>query len=210
MRGFALVIAGGLIVACTKAPPDDDIAPKCGTVVGRPEWVTRGAGAFGGEKHVLYGVGAKTGIRDRSLLRSAADAHARADISRTFETSSRSMLDEYRPSSAALYALDKPDAEQPVSNFSAATMQGVMIVGHWCDPVDGTMYSLARLDLAGFVDKLEPSKDLSQEVKERVRRTAERAFAELEREEAKMRQREATGEHGGKASGESDDSEDDF
>ena len=72
-----------------------------------------------------------------------------------------------------------------VKTFSANTLNGVEIVDHWIHPVDGTIYSLARLDIEGFMDQIGKAKELSQKVKEMVKRSAEKAFSDLEAEEAK-------------------------
>jgi hypothetical protein len=59
------------------------------------------------------------------------------------------------------------------------------VVDHWIHPTDGTIYSLARLDLVGFMDQIDKAKELNAKVKEAVKRSAAKAFADLEAEEAK-------------------------
>ena len=153
-----------------------------------PEWVMRGSGAFGGERNVFYAVGAKSGVKNPALLRAAADNQARAEMQKTFETYTASLMKDYASSIATgdlTNSSEEQMVEQAVKTFAAGTLNGVQIVEHWIHPVDGTMYSLARLDLDGFMDQLDKAKELSNKVKERVRRSAERSFADLEREEAK-------------------------
>lgn len=158
-------------------------------VVEYPEWVNKGSGAFGGEKKVFYGVGSASGIRNHSLARSTADNRARAEISKTFEVYSASLMKDY---SASITAGDMSASseEQMVSSavktFSANTLNGVEIVDHWIHPTTGEIYALARLDIAGFMDQLDKAKELNAKVKEAVKRSAEKAFADLEAEEAKQ------------------------
>ncbi len=152
-----------------------------------PDWVMRGSGAFSGDKNVFYAVGAKSGIKNPALLRAAADNIARAEMQKTFETYTASLMKDYSSSTATgdlSNSSEEQMVEQAVRTFAAGTLNGVEIVEHWIHP-DGTMYSLARLDLDGFMDQVQRTNELSQRVKERVRRSAERAMAELEREEAK-------------------------
>ncbi|MCK6545141.1 LPP20 family lipoprotein [Myxococcota bacterium] len=153
-----------------------------------PEWVNKGSGAFGGEKKVFYGVGSASGIRNASLARSTADNRARAEISKTFEVYSASLMKDFSQSITAgdmSASSEEQLVSQAVKTFSANTLNGVEIVDHWIHPTTGEIYSLARLDIAGFADQLEKAKELSAKVKEQVKRSAEKAFADLEAEEAK-------------------------
>lgn len=183
---FVMALAAAPLAACggtTQGPTTPG-----GPAVEYPDWVMRGSGAFGGEKNVFYAVGAKSGVKNPALLRAAADNQARAEMQKTFEVYTASLMKDYASSIATgdlNNASEEQMVEQAVKTFAAGTLNGVQIVQHWIHPVDGTMYSLARLDLDGFMDQLGKAKELSERVKERVRRSAERSFAELEREEAR-------------------------
>ena len=50
----------------------------------------------------------------------------------------------------------------------------------------GCLYVLARLDLKEVKNKLEESKELNAEVRDFVRKNADRAFERLEKEEAQQ------------------------
>lgn len=153
-----------------------------------PEWVSRGGGAYGGEKEVLYGVGASSGIKNVALARSRADNRARADVQKVMQTYTASLMKDYAASTATGdldNSSEEQHVEEAVKTFSAGTLSGVQIVDHWTHPVNGTLYSLARLDLAGFADQIDKAKELSEKVKERVKRAAAKSFADLEAEEAK-------------------------
>jgi hypothetical protein len=56
---------------------------------------------------------------------------------------------------------------------------------HWTAPQDNTTYSLARLDLENFKEALNKMKELNAETRDFVRKNAEKAFEELEKEEQK-------------------------
>ena len=189
MKRLAIVMAfaAAPLAACGGGSAKGPTTPG-GTAVEYPEWVMRGSGAFGGEKNVFYAVGAKSGVKNPALLRAAADNQARAEMQKTFETYTASLMKDYASSIATgdlTNSSEEQMVEQAVKTFAAGTLNGVQVVQHWIHPVDGTMYSLARLDLDGFMDQLDKANELSAKVKERVRRSAERSFAELEREEAK-------------------------
>ena len=188
MKRFIVFTAvAGLAAACgNKAAPAPEPAPVA--QVEYPEWVTRGGGAFGGEKNVFYAVGAKSGSTNKGLLMSAAANQARAEMQKTFEVYTASLMKDYASSVATgdlTNSSEEQMVESAVKTFASGTLNGVQIVNSWTHPVDGTVYALARLDLDGFMDMVSKSEELSQRVKERVRRSAERSFSELEREEAK-------------------------
>ena len=188
MKRLVLItaIAALPVAACGgKSNTPQEPAPQ---KVEYPEWVVRGSGAFGGEKNVFYAVGAKSGSKNKGLLVSAAANQARAEMQKTFETYTASLMKDYASSIATgdlTNSSEEQMVEQAVKTFAAGTLNGVQIVNTWTHPVDGTVYALARLDLDGFMDMVSKSNELSERVKERVRRSAERSFADLEREEAK-------------------------
>lgn len=196
MKRLALTFAALVlpsVVACGGGDNKGQVTP--GTpLVEYPEWVNKGSGAFGGEKKVFYGVGSASGIRNHSLARSTADNRARAEISKTFEVYSASLMKDY---SASITAGDMSASSEEqmvtsaVKTFSANTLNGVEIVDHWIHPTTGEIFSLARLDIAGFMDQLDKAKELSQKVKDAVKRSAEKAFADLEAEEAKAEAKKA-------------------
>ena len=190
MKRLALVFACAALplAACGGQKTSEGVTSPNTPAVEYPDWVMKGSGAFGGERRVLHAVGAKSGIRNPALLRSAADNRARAEMQKIFQTYSASLMKDYAASTTAgdfSASSEEQHVEEAVKTFAAGTLNGVQIVDHWIHPVDGTMYSLARLDLEGFMNMIDTSKELNAKVKERVKRAAEKSFADLEREEAK-------------------------
>ncbi len=173
-----------LLVSCAGAKPKPGEAPL---------WVNNGSGAFNKEgKPAFYGVGAITGVRNSPLAKTAAQNRARAEITKIFETYTASLMKDYAASTTGGAAVSRESAtleeqhiEQAVKTFSAATLSGVQIVDHWTDPSDGTLYALAKLDVENFKNSLDKIKELSAEVRDFVRKNAERAFEDLEEEERK-------------------------
>ena len=152
-----------------------------------PDWVLKGSGAYGGDAgRVFYGVGSVTGIKNHALARTTADNRARADLAKVFETYSASLMKDYMASTMAGDAVsEEQHVENVIKTFSAQTLSGVQVVDHWFHPADGTVFALARLDLNAFTDSLEKMNELNGKVKEYVKKNAERAHMDLEREEAK-------------------------
>ena len=154
-----------------------------------PEWVMKGSGAFGGESgRVFYGVGSVSGIKNHALARTTADNRARAEIAKIFETYSASLMKDYMAATTAgdgTASSEEQHVEQAIKTFSATTLSGVQIVDHWFHPVDGSVYALARLDLESFTDNLGKMQELNSQVRDYVRKNAERVHMDLEKEEAK-------------------------
>jgi len=153
-----------------------------------PEWVMKGSGAFGGEQgRVFYGVGSVSGIKNHALARTTADNRARAEIAKIFETYSASLMKDYMASTTAgdmKASSEEQHVEQAIKTFSAVTLSGVQVVDHWIHP-DGTVYALAQLDLQTFKDNMDKAKELSNSVRDYVRKNAEKAHMDLEKEEEK-------------------------
>ncbi len=189
MKRIALALTLSLpMLACGGGGTKEGVVHNNTPAVEYPEWVARGSGAFGGEKKVIYAVGAKSGIKNPALLRSAAGNQARAEMQKIFETYTASLMKDYAASTTAgdfSASSEEQHVEQAVKTFAAGTLNGVEIVDQWIHPTDGTFYALARLDVERFMDLVDQSKELNAKVKERVKRAAEKSFAELEREEAK-------------------------
>ena len=172
------------LVGCAKKLPPEAVAPA---------WVMKGSAAFNDQgSRVFYGVGAVSGVKNKPLARTAAENRARAEIGKIFETYTASLMRDYMASTTGGAAVTGDSAtseeqhiEQAVKTFSATTLSGVIIIDHWVDPSDGTVYALAKLDLDGFKNSLDKAKELSSEVRDFVRKNAEKSFDRLEAEEKK-------------------------
>ncbi len=155
-----------------------------------PEWVNKGSGAFKDEagKPVFYGVGIMSGVRNRALAVTGADDRGRAEIAKIMNSYVTVLTKDYMASTTA-GDMSKSSEEQMVSqtmkNFAKFTLHGAMPVDHWKDPSDGTMFSLVKLDMGAVQDSLNQSKDLDSKVRDYVKANAEKAFDELNAEEAK-------------------------
>ncbi|MBS2022867.1 MAG: hypothetical protein JST92_10680 [Deltaproteobacteria bacterium] len=158
---------------------------------GAPDWVNKGSGAFGGEKgRVFYGVGIASGIRNAAMRRSSSDSRARAEIAKTLDTYVSVLNKDYMASTTAgdmSASSEEQHVSQALKTYSQMQLSGVVIVDHWVEN-DGTEYSLAQLDMQAFKDGMDKMKELNAAVRDQVRANAEKAFDELNAEEAKHSQ----------------------
>jgi len=186
---FILLSGLSLLSGCagpqkiTKTTPVQDIDA--------PEWVKKGSGAFSGERgKVFYGVNSAYGIKNPSLLRSAADDRARNEVAKIFQFYTASLMKDYMASTMANdpnVTSDEQHVEQAIKTVTSMTISGVEIVDHWQNPATGELFSLARLDLEAFKDNLNKAHELNIKVKEYIKKNAENLHEELEKEEEKMR-----------------------
>ena len=182
VAGVALAGCGGSKNVRSSA----DSAPSAAIAPAGPAWVNQGSGAFNDGS--FYGVGLASGIKNRALAIDTADSRARAKIAEVFDTYSAKLTKDYMASTTAGDMRDSSE-EQHVSDslksFTKMNLSGVSIVDHWRDPSDGSMFSLAKLDVAGVKASLDKAKELDAKVRDFVRANADKAFEELAAEEAK-------------------------
>lgn len=182
---IGMAIAAAALVACGGNKPEmsNQVLHANG-----PDWVNRGSGAFGGDKgKVFYGVGIASGIRNAAMRRSTADSRGRAEISKILDTYVSVLNKDYMASTTAgdmSASAEEQHVEQALKTYSQMELSGVQIIDHWVD-TDGTEYSLAQLDMDSFKNNMDKMKELNEKVKEQVRANADKAFDELNSEEAK-------------------------
>ncbi len=182
MKGLCVLVAMGILffMGCAAKQP----AAPAG-----PAWVNKGSGAFDVAKgKVFYGVGIASGIKNRALLRSTADNRARAEIAKILETYVAVLAKDYMASTTAgdmSASSEEQHVEQALKTFSKATLHGAIIIDHWRDPADGSLFSLCELDLFAFKDTLDDYKELDAKVRDYVRENAEKMHGQLEEMEQK-------------------------
>lgn len=174
------------LIAC--GGPKGSSHPVTGTQPdGTPKWVHRGSGAFDTDEggKAFLGVGIASGIRNEALARQTCDDRARGQIARMMDTYVASMLKDYQRSTTAgdfQNSSEEQDVVAVQKTISEVTMSGVEIRDHWWNPQSGAVYALAVLDLAAMLKTMEQAKELDTRTKEFVRRNAENAFRDLNRE----------------------------
>lgn len=159
------------------------------TSSGAPAWVTKGSGAFTGDRgKAFYGVGSAPKMVDVAMQRDRANNRARRAILQIFNNYIAYMMKDYARSTTA-GDMSKESYEADVltvqKTVSIGDVNGAQIVDSWKDPADGTVYSLAVLDLAAVADVMANKGELDAKLRDYVRANAAKAFDDLEKEEAK-------------------------
>lgn len=152
---------------------------------GPPKWVKQGSGY---SDKAFYGVGAINGVKNEPLAWEAAQNRARAEIARNFETYTAYLMRDYAASTTAgdfTKNTEEQNIERAIKTFSAVTLNGVRQEERYKDEKTGTYYVLAKLNLADVKEQLAQAKELSSEVRDFVRKNADKLFERLEKEEDK-------------------------
>jgi hypothetical protein len=184
----AVVIASLLctVVGCSKKSAVADLTGSA------PAWVTKGSGAFTGDRgKAFYGVGSAPKMIDLAMQRDRSADRGRRAILQVFNTYIAYMMKDYaRDTTAGDMSKESYEADvlQVQKTISIGDLNGAQIVDTWRDPADGTIYSLATLDMNAVTDLLASKKELDAKLRDYVRTNAAKAFEDLEKEEAKRGQ----------------------
>jgi hypothetical protein len=156
---------------------------------GPPNWVKKGSGAFNGKSDKsFYGVGSVMGVRNEPLAWDTAENRSRAEIAKTFETYTAYLMRDYAASTTAgdfSRNSEEQNIERAVKTFSAVTLNGVKPMDRYKDEKSGTYFVLTKLSLEDMKNNLEQAKELNSQVRDFVRKNADRLFERLEKEEDK-------------------------
>ena len=156
---------------------------------GPPTWVRYGSPALKEKDKAFYGVGAITGVKNEPLAWDAAENRARAEIARSFETYTPYLMRDYAASTTAgdfTKNTGEQNIERAIKTFSAVTLNGVRKVDQYKGPKTETYYVLTKLDLSDMKEQLAQARELNSQVRDFVRKNAERLFDQLEKEEQKQ------------------------
>ena len=156
---------------------------------GPPNWVKKGSGAFNEKSDKsFYGVGSVVGVRNEPLAWDTAENRSRAEIAKTFETYTAYLMRDYAASTTAgdfSRNSEEQNIERAVKTFSAVTLNGVKPMDRYKDEKSGIYYVLTKLSLEDMKNNLEQARELNSQVRDFVRKNADRLFDRLEKEEEK-------------------------
>jgi hypothetical protein len=147
-----------LLAACSSSQLQGDLGIK-----GAPDWVNKGTQATddkGG--HYIHGVAMAPAMNDSSLQTSVADDRARAEVARVLNSFMHVVTQDY--SSASGSGQDQQsqlNISRQIQNITDQNLSGVRILTHWPNPKDGSLWSIAELDMKQVKDMVAGSKDMN-------------------------------------------------
>ena len=152
-----------------------------------PKWVKTG-NYTGRDSKAFYGIGEVMGIRNEPLAWDAAENRARAQMVKVLSTYTAYLMRDYAASTAVgdfKKTAEEQNVEEATKTFAAATLNGVRSVDRYKDEKKGIYYVVVKMDLEDVKDMLTQSKELNSQMRDFVRKNADRAFERLEQEEQK-------------------------
>lgn len=156
---------------------------------GPPKWVQKGSGVYNEkDAKAFYGVGSVVGVRNEPLAWDTAENRARAEIAKTFETYTGYLMRDYAASTTAgdfTRNTEEQNVERAVKTVTTATLSGVRPIERYKDEKTNTYYVLTKLSLEDMKNNLEQAKELNAQVRDFVRKNADKMFDRLEKEEDK-------------------------
>lgn len=156
---------------------------------GPPKWVQKGSGVFNEkDTKAFYGVGSVVGVRNEPLAWDTAENRARAEIAKTFETYTGYLMRDYAASTTAgdfTRNTEEQNVERAIKTVTTATLSGVRPIERYKDEKSNTYYVLTKLSLEDMKNNLEQAKELNAQVRDFVRKNADKMFDRLEKEEEK-------------------------
>lgn len=160
---------------------------------GPPKWVQKGSGVFNEkDTKAFYGVGSVVGVRNEPLAWDTAENRARAEIAKTFETYTGYLMRDYAASTTAgdfTRNTEEQNVERAIKTVTTATLSGVRPIERYKDEKSNTYYVLTKLSLEDMKNNLEQAKELNAQVRDFVRKNADKMFDRLEKEEEKRTNR---------------------
>lgn len=173
IRLLAIILLGGVLISCG----------------GPPNWVEEGSGVLNeDDSKSIYGVGAIVGVKNEPLAWEAAENRARAELAKTFRTYTAYLMQDYAAATTAgnfTKSTEEQNVERAVKTFTAVTLNGVRPVDRYKDEDNSTYYVLTKLSIEEMKDVLQQAQELDIEVREYVKKNADRLFKQLQEEEAK-------------------------
>ena len=152
-----------------------------------PKWVKTGT-YTGQDAKAFYGIGEVMGVRNEPLAWDAAENRARAQMVKILSTYTAYLMRDYAASTTAAdfqKTAEEQHIEEATKTFAAATLNGVRSVDRYQDEKKGIYYVVVKMDLEDVMDMLTQSKELNGQMRDFVRKNADRAFDRLEKEEQK-------------------------
>jgi len=196
----AVALVLGIVAGCAEKEVIKPVEPLG---IQRPQWVTRGSGAFPGDRgKCMYGVGIASKDPNKALQRQAARARGRAELAAQLNTYVAAMMKDFMQSAKDYCdpsANSSIEFVQSVSkNVTDASLFFSTEMDSWEDPSDGTLYCLMMVPIDEVLDQAkEKAKALAQKAREEraevFKNKTEEALQQLDKEIDKRRKVEGYG-----------------
>ncbi|MCW9024084.1 MAG: hypothetical protein OQK73_05325 [Gammaproteobacteria bacterium] len=149
-----------------------------------PEWVNEGT-QFLNDKdgRLFHGVGQAPAIGDASLQISTADNRARAEVARILSSFMDVVSNDYTEAAGSgKDAVSQQAVSRQIKNLTKVNLTGVKIIGHWKNKKDGSIFSIAELDMKHMKNTLGMVKDMNTDLSRYINQHADNIFDKVAQE----------------------------
>lgn len=161
LAGLTLVLAS--LLACSgKTQVESELGIK-----GAPDWVNEGTHILKDKKgRLFHGVGSAANLNDESLQISTADTRARSEIARALSSYMHTIKKDYTAASGSGDdALFDQDISRQIESVTKVNLTGARIIGRWHNKRNGSVYSIAELDMKHVKKTLQNVKNMNDNLR---------------------------------------------
>lgn len=169
-----------LILGCSsKTTVESDLG-----ISGAPDWVNEGTQYLNDKDgRLFHGVGQAPAMGDSSLQISTADNRARAEVARILSSFMDIVSSDYTEASGeGKDALSQQAVSRQINNLTKVNLTGVKIIGHWKSKKNGSVYSIAELDMSHMKKTLGMVKVMNQDLSQYINQHADNIFDKVAQE----------------------------
>jgi len=149
-----------------------------------PDWVNEGTQYLNDKDGQLFhGVGQAPNLGDDSLQVSTADNRARAEVARILSSFMNIVSTDFtEASSSGKDTLSQLAVSRQIKNLTKVNLTGVKIIGHWKNKKDGTVFSIAELDMKNMKNTLASVKEMNQDLSQYILQHGNNIFDKVAKE----------------------------
>ena len=149
-----------------------------------PDWVNEGTQYLNNnDGRLFHGVGQAPAIGDHSLQKTTADNRARAEVARILSSFMDVMSNDYSEASGSgKNALSQQAVSRQIKNLTKVNLTGVKIIGRWKNKKDGSVFSIAELDMEHMKKTLVSVKEMNKDLSRYINVHMDNIFDKVEKE----------------------------
>ncbi len=180
LRAGLILGMGLLMLACSsKTTVESDLGMSHA-----PDWVNEGTQYLNkGDGRLFHGVGQTPAMGDSSLQKSTADNRARAEVARILSSYMDIVSRDYSEATGSGKDVVSQQAVfRQIKNLTKVNLTGVRIIGRWRNKKDGSIFSIAELDMKHMKKTLGMVTDMNQTLSRYINQHANNIFDKVAQE----------------------------
>ena len=180
LKSSLVLSAALLMLACSsKTTVESDLGMSHA-----PDWVNEGTQYLNDKDgRLFHGVGQAPTMGDSSLQISTADNRARAEVARILSSFMDVISNDYTEASGSgKDALSQQAVSRQIKNLTKVNLTGVKIIGHWRNEKDGSVFSIAEIDMKHIKKTLGMVKEMNRDLSQYVNHHATNVFDKVAKE----------------------------